>query len=77
MDESHRSENPLLFQQFVTTAQAAKALGVGPMQVARDVRKGRIRPAHKMPGRTGAYLFTPEEVRRAARTIRRRRKAGS
>jgi hypothetical protein len=48
----------------LTTAQVAKLAGVPVRKVHRMVGSGKLRPAQKLPGGTGAYLFRPSEVRR-------------
>jgi excisionase family DNA binding protein len=47
-----------------TTAEVAAALGVHVKTVHRMVREGRLTPLLKVPGRTGAYIFTAEEAAR-------------
>lgn len=41
---------------LITTSEAAVLLGVDATTVQRRARRG-ILPGHKMPGRTGAYVF--------------------
>lgn len=48
--------------EMVTSAEAAVTLGVSQRYVAKLVKDGSITPLHKNPGRTGAYVFTKEEV---------------
>lgn len=49
--------------QLLTTAQAAERAGnVHVRTIHRWVESGRLVPEHKLPGDTGAYLFTPEAV---------------
>ena len=48
--------------QYLTTAQVAEATNRSIRTVSRWIRAGRLRPSLKIPGRTGAYLFTPEHV---------------
>lgn len=45
-----------------TTAEVAQALGVDRSTVRRMVENGRLVPVAKLPGRTGAYLFSPESI---------------
>lgn len=47
---------------LVNTAEAASQLGISRRQVLRLAERGDLTPALKLPGRTGAYLFTPEAV---------------
>lgn len=51
---------------LITTAQVAKRLGRDVTTVHQMARDGRITPAGKLPGETGAYLFEPAEVDRVA-----------
>lgn len=48
--------------ELVSSAEAAASLKVTPRYIAKLVKDGSITPVHKNPGRTGAYLFTAEEV---------------
>lgn len=50
---------------LMTAAQAAEVLGCSQRTVARMAEDGRLTPALKLPGETGAYLFEPAEVERA------------
>lgn len=52
---------------LITTADAAQMLGVHVATVSRMVASGRLAPAIKVPGKTGAFLFHPEDVE-ASRT---------
>ena len=47
---------------LITTADAAKVLGVHVSTVSRMVASERLRPAVKVPGKRGAYLFNREDV---------------
>jgi len=51
---------------LVSTAWAAKALGVHSATVRRLVDSGDLQPTVKAPGRTGAYLFDQADVIRLA-----------
>lgn len=44
-------------EALITTAQAAAILGVHVGTVSRMVASGRLSPALKVPGKTGAFLF--------------------
>lgn len=44
-------------QETITTAEAAQILGKSVATVNRLVALGRLTPARKLPGKTGAYLF--------------------
>lgn len=67
------SEQAELFRSLLNTDEAAEQLKVHRVTILRWVRDGLMTPAHKSRGRTGAYIFTAEEVARARRNIRRRR----
>ena len=45
-----------------TAAEASAALGVSIRTVHRMVESGQLTPIIKLPGKTGAYLFDPEQV---------------
>lgn len=53
--------------QLLGSAEAARCIGVERSTLTRWIATGRITPAHKMPGRTGAVLFTRDEVERVAK----------
>lgn len=48
--------------QFLTTAEVADAADRSIRTVSRWIADGRLQPALKIPGRTGAYLFDPQHV---------------
>lgn len=45
--------------EYLTTAQVAESVGIDPSTISRWVKEGRIAPAHRLPGRTGAMLWKP------------------
>ena len=49
-----------------TTTEAAQRLEVTSRWVARLVQRHELEPAVKLPGKTGAYLFTTDELERYA-----------
>lgn len=54
---------------LLTTRQACERLdGISRSTLIRWVDAGRIIPATRLPGHTGAYLFYPSEVARAHAT---------
>ena len=61
----HVSQNQQM-QQSLGTAEAAQILGIEVRTVHRMVADGRLRPAMKLPGKTGAYVFARVEVERLA-----------
>lgn len=50
--------------RLLTPAEVARALGVSPRHVNR-IRD--LEPAYRVPGRTGARLYHPDDVARLAR----------
>lgn len=48
--------------ETLTTAQAAELLGKSVATVNRMVLLGRLNPAAKLPGKTGAYLYRREDI---------------
>ncbi len=53
-------------QALLSTVEAAEIIGVERSTLSRWIASGRIRPAHKLPGATGAHLFERREVERVA-----------
>lgn len=49
----------------LSSAEVASTLGVSTSTVNRLVAAKELTPMMKLPGRTGAYLFEPQEVHRA------------
>ena len=47
---------------LIGVREAAAQAGVSIHIIKRDTLKGKLRPALKAPGRTGAYLFRPADV---------------
>jgi excisionase family DNA binding protein len=56
---------------LLTSRQAAERLGVDLRTVHRMAGAGRLPPAGKLPGRTGAYLFDVAVIDDAAREWKR------
>jgi excisionase family DNA binding protein len=50
--------------ELLSTTQVCERLGIDRSTLTRWVGAGRIAAAHKLPGRSGAYLFDPAEVER-------------
>ena len=48
--------------ELLTTSEVADKLGVDRSWVTRLVASGRLVPAMRLPGRTGALLFDPADV---------------
>ena len=53
-----------LMHELLTTAEVASRLFVHRSIVVKMVKAGTITPTRKLPGNTGAYLFTADEVDR-------------
>lgn len=73
--------NDIPARAFLTTYQAAHALGISEAQLTYMMRNGEASPTYRMPGDKGAYLWTRAEVQRILdtsdmnrRAFRRRRK---
>ncbi len=49
--------------EMLTTAQACQVLGIERTTLTRWVAAGRIKPAHKLPSRNGAFLFHRDDVK--------------
>lgn len=49
-------------EELIGTTEAAKRKGVDRSTFFRWVQLGHIKPAMKLPGKTGAMLFDPAEV---------------
>lgn len=49
-------------EDSVTTAEAARTLGVTPQAVSLMVRSGRLVPVKKLAGVRGAFLFDPASI---------------
>ena len=48
--------------ELITAAEAGVILGRTPRTIQRLADAGTLTPAHKLPGRTGAYLFRRADV---------------
>lgn len=49
---------------LLATVEVARRLGLERSTLSRWVKEGRIVPAMRLPGATGAFLFHPSEVER-------------
>ena len=58
-------------QLFVSAAEAAEILGIARRSLNNRVEVGTVKPSHKMPGKTGSYLFDRAYIERLAREARR------
>lgn len=50
--------------ELISTAETARLLGKSVATINRWVVLGKIKPAHEMPGETGARLFRRSDVER-------------
>ena len=48
--------------QPLTTGELAKARGCSVRTILRKVESGELTPIGKLPGKTGAYLFSPDQA---------------
>lgn len=54
-------------QDIISTIEACEVLGgIDRSTLTRWVEAGKVTPMHKMPGVTGAWLFTRAEIERVA-----------
>lgn len=53
-------------EPFVGAAEACQILEVHAATLGRWVKSGTITPAHKLPGKNGAYLFNRADVEKLA-----------
>ena len=49
-------------ESLITSGQAATRLGCSIWTIHNMVKDGRLKPAGKVPGATGPYLFNPADV---------------
>ena len=60
--------NPRAGERFLSTRQVMELLDEKyPRSITRLVERGDLKPAHKVPGATGAYLFARADVNRLLR----------
>lgn len=57
---SHSDSPP----EFIGSAEVARLLRINQVTVSRWVTSGDLVPAHKLPGKNGAYLFNRADVDR-------------
>lgn len=56
--------------ELVGTAEASKIVAVNRRTLLRLIDRGSIRPAMKIPGTRGAYLFDRDEIEALAKDRR-------
>lgn len=54
---------------LVTSNEACERLGISRPTLSRWVTSGRLKPAQKLPGVRGAYLFDPEVIDQAVAAL--------
>lgn len=52
--------------QFLSSVEVCEIVGFDRSTLSRWIKDGTAKPAMRLPGKTGAYLFTPEEATRLA-----------
>lgn len=52
--------------EFVGTAESSRILGVHVVTLTRWVAEHQLIPAHKLPGKNGAYVFRRADIERIA-----------
>lgn len=58
-------------QLFVSAAEAAEILGIARRSLNNRVEVGTVKPSHKMPGKTGSYLFDRAYIEQLAQEEQR------
>lgn len=53
-------------QLFVSAVEAAEILGIARRSLISRVEAGTVQAAHKLPGRTGAFLFDRSYIEQIA-----------
>lgn len=48
--------------ELIGSSEVCRILQINPSTVGRWVESGRLTPAHKLPGRNGAYLFHRADI---------------
>jgi predicted site-specific integrase-resolvase len=59
-----RSDMPT--PQLLSSIEVCELVGFDRSTLSRWIKDGTAQPAMRLPGKTGAYLFTPEEAARLA-----------
>lgn len=55
-------------QTLIGSAEACDLLGIHRGTLSRWVAAGKVAPAHRLPGHTGAFLFHRKEIERLIKT---------
>lgn len=59
--------------RYLSAAQTSERLGIDRSTLSRWIKDGTAAPAMRLPGKTGAYLFTPAEVERLVAVVTERK----
>ena len=51
---------------LIGSSEVCRILDINPSTVGRWVDAGRLTPAHKLPGKNGAYLFHRADIAKLA-----------
>jgi excisionase family DNA binding protein len=65
--DSRMAETP---PTLLSTVQACERIRIDRSTLSRWIKDGTAQPAMRLPGKTGAYLFTEAEVERLAEQYR-------
>lgn len=60
------NRTPQPAQDLIGTAEICRLLQCNPATVGRWVASGKLTPAHKLPGKNGAFLFTRADIEKFA-----------
>lgn len=56
-------------EKLLSSAEVCDLLHIDRSTLSRWVAAGRIKPAHQLPGRTGAFLFNDSDVSALAKAL--------
>ena len=62
--------------ELISTKDAAEILGVTTSAMSRMVSRGALRPAMRLPGRFGAFMFLKDDIVNAAADHAGRKRPG-
>jgi predicted site-specific integrase-resolvase len=61
---------PLTTPGYLSSGEVCDIVGFDRSTLSRWIKDGTAVPAMRLPGKTGAYLFTPDEADRLASLFR-------
>lgn len=64
-------------QELLSSAEVCASAFIDRSTLSRWVKEGLISPEFRMPGKTGALLFTPEQAERIAELARDRKRSAA